>query len=143
MNDLFLLAQASGEDETQGESQTPGESQTTSTKQDGTEPGKGTAPARKPSLFDSGFIWVILAMFLVIYFVMMRPQRKRQQEHKQMLGNLKRGNRIRTIGGIVGTVVDVQEDEVVVKVDESNNTKMHFVRSAIGTVLAEETAEKK
>ena len=139
MNDLFFLAQASGE----GEGQSQGESQTTSTKQDSTEPGKGTAPARKPSLFDSGFIWVILAMFLVIYFVMMRPQRKRQQEHKQMLGNLKRGNRIRTIGGIVGTVVDVQEDEVVVKVDESNNTKMHFVRNAIGTVLAEETVEKK
>ena len=107
-------------------------------------PGDGTAPTRQPpkGLFDSGIIWVLLMMFVVIYFVMMRPQKKKQQQHKQMLENLKKNDRIRTIGGIIGTVVDVRNDEVVVKVDESSNTKIRFQRSAVGTIITGETQEK-
>ena len=55
-----------------------------------------------------------------------------------MLDNMKRGDRIQTIGGILGTVVEVREGEVVVKVDESNNTKIKFSRSAIQRVVTEE-----
>jgi preprotein translocase subunit YajC len=60
-----------------------------------------------------------------------------------MLSQLKRGDRVQTIGGILGTVVEARESEVVLKVDESANTKIRFSRSAIHRVLDEETAEEK
>jgi preprotein translocase subunit YajC len=54
-----------------------------------------------------------------------------------MLKGLKRNDRVQTIGGILGTVVETRDDVVVLKVDEANNVKMHFNRSAIKEVLHE------
>lgn len=85
---------------------------------------------------------MFLLMFAVMYFILFRPQQKQRKQHQQMLDTLKKNDRIRTIGGIMGTVVDVKETEVVVKVDESNNTKMHFARNAISKVLTEEEIKK-
>ena len=142
MNNFWLLAQAATEGESAPAAEQTSAAPETATKTEAT--GTGTAPQKQPpkGIFDSGIIWVLLMMFVVIYFVMMRPQKKKQQEHKQMLDNLKKNDRIRTIGGIIGTVVDVRNDEVVVKIDEASNTKIRFQRSAIGTVIAGETLEK-
>jgi preprotein translocase subunit YajC len=109
-----------------------------------TAPGGPEQPAteqKTKSLWDMGV--PLLLMFVVLYFLMFRGPRKKQQQHKQMLENLKKNDRIRTIGGIIATVVDVRGDEVVVKIDEANNTKMHVIRNAIGEVLVEkdETAK--
>jgi len=142
MDNFWLLAQAA----TEGES-APAAEQTSATPETATKteaPGTETAPTkqRPKGIFDSGIIWVLMMMFVVIYFVMMRPQKKKQQQHKQMLGNLKKSDRVRTIGGIIGTVVDVRDDEVVVKIDEASNTKIRFQRSAIGTVITESDLQK-
>ena len=59
-----------------------------------------------------------------------------------MLANLKRGDRIQTIGGILGSVVEARENEVVIKIDESTNTKIRIVRDAIKKVTAEESETK-
>lgn len=80
----------------------------------------------------------IALMLVVMYFFMFRGQRKRQREHQQMLDSVQKNARVRTIGGIIGTIVDVRDDEVVLKIDESTNTKMRVARSAIGKVLREE-----
>lgn len=88
------------------------------------------------------FIPVIL-MIGVFYWILMRGQRKEQRRFQQMLAALKRNDRVQTVGGILGTVVDVRGDEVVVKVDEANNVKLRFVRSAIKAVVAESDPEKK
>ena len=95
------------------------------------------------SLMDKNFLFLMLAMFAIMYFVMIRPQKKKQQEQKKMLQEVGKGTRIRTIGGIIGTIVSEQEDEVVIKIDETTNTKMRIVRSAIGKVLTEEEEPKK
>ena len=76
-------------------------------------------------------------MFVVLYFFLFRGPRKKQQQHKKMLGTMKKNDRVKTIGGIIGTVVDVRDHEVVLKIDETNNVKMHFARSAISQVFAE------
>jgi preprotein translocase subunit YajC len=55
-----------------------------------------------------------------------------------MLNSLQKNTRIRTIGGIIGTVVDVRDDEIILKIDESNNTKIRVLRNAISTVLTDE-----
>jgi preprotein translocase subunit YajC len=85
-------------------------------------------------------------VFLIFYFLIIRPQNKRQKETKQMLDQLKKGDKIQTIGGIRGKITSVKEDSVIVEVD--NDTKMEFVRSAIATVInpeskADKAADKK
>ncbi len=101
------------------------------------DPGGETPPADRPkSLFENPFIPIIL-MFVVLYFFLFRGPRKKQQQHKQMLGAMKKNDRVKTIGGIIGTVVDVRDHEVVLKIDETSNVKMHFARNAISQVFGE------
>ena len=77
-------------------------------------------------------------VFVLMYFMLFRAPKKRQQEHSKMVAGLKKNDRIRTIGGVLATVLDVRDDEIVIKIDESNNTKMRVVPSAIAAVLNEE-----
>ncbi|GAB6088630.1 preprotein translocase subunit YajC [Spirochaeta dissipatitropha] len=73
-------------------------------------------------------------VFLIFYFLILRPQNKRQKEQANMQESLKKGDRVVTIGGIRGVIASVKEDSVVLKVDE--NAKMEFNRSAISSVLS-------
>lgn len=81
----------------------------------------------------------VIGMMLIFWFFIMRGNRREQRKFQDMLANMKRNDRVQTIGGILGTVVDVRGDEVVVKVDEANNVKLRFVRSAIKQVFADAT----
>lgn len=83
----------------------------------------------------------LILIFVVMYFLLMRGPRKQQQKHKQMVQTLKKNDRVRTIGGIFGTVVDVKDDEIVLKVDESNNTKIRISTTAVGKNLSHEGKE--
>ena len=98
-----------------------------------------TAPVtRKPSPFRSSS-WIFIGlMFVVMYFLLFRGPRKKQQEHRQMVQTLGKNDRVRTIGGIIGTVVDIKDDEITLKIDESNNTKIKVVPSAIGKNLSKD-----
>ena len=82
-------------------------------------------------LGQQGFIYIMLAVLVLMWVWMGRGKKKEQKKRQEMLGNLKKGDRITTIGGIVGSVIEVKPDEVVVKVDETNNTRMRFARWAI------------
>lgn len=74
----------------------------------------------------------VVAMFAVLYFLMIRPQQKRQKKTNMMLGSLKKGDKVVTIGGLHGTVLDLDNDTVVIRVNEA--TKMTFDRSAIRSI---------
>lgn len=99
-----------------------------------------TKPTTQPVVEDSG--WSSPQMLLLVgagaLFLMMilsgRGRRKEQAKHREMLANLKKGDKIQTIGGIIGTVIEVRADEVTVKVDETNNVRMRFSRRAIHVV---------
>ena len=81
-----------------------------------------------------GFNLIIMIFFLlIIYFVMIRPQRKRDKEVAAMRSALKPGDDVVTIGGIIGRVVKVNEDTVVVQVG-SEKVKVEFLKTAIGSV---------
>jgi len=143
MNDLFeaLLAQATEEPPATGDAPAsqPADSAETeagTTQQDPGATEQDTTPPATPCGKD--MIIPLILMMVVMYFFMLRGPRKKQQQQKQMLQAIKKNDRIRTIGGIFGTVVDVRDDEVVIKVDESNNTKIHLSRSAIAAVTQEE-----
>ena len=90
-----------------------------------------------PPFYASPWFPAVLGI-LVFYFILIRPQKNKDKSRNNMLANLKRGDRVQTIGGILGTVVEAREDEVVLKVDETNNTKLKFARSAINKVVEEE-----
>ena len=84
-----------------------------------------------------------LILVMVLFIWMTTRLRKRQEKIKQdMLGGMKRGDRVQTIGGILGNVVEVRDDRILLKVDESNNTKVWFARSAVHRVLGEEAEAK-
>jgi preprotein translocase subunit YajC len=88
-----------------------------------------------PTLVTFGLV------FAIFYFLIIRPQNKRQKETKQMLAAIKKGDRVVTIGGIRGTIFSVKDDVVVLKVDD--NAKLQFSKSAISSVLDKKAASAK
>src|SRR6185437_11345247 len=90
-------------------------------------------------LFDSSNAMVqflpLVLIFVVFYFLLIRPQQKKQKEHRGMLNDLRRGDRVVTGGGIIGTVNRVVSAEEV-EVDIATGTRVKIVRSTITSVLA-------
>ncbi len=98
--------------------------------------GQGGVDSLIPTIATFGLV------FVVFYFLIIRPQNKKQKEAKKMMSSLKKGDKVQTIGGLRGTVWQVNEkaDAVVIKTDE--DVKLEFVRSAIATVLEQKPAEE-
>ena len=114
-----------------------------------TAPGSAAPASATPATKEPPF-WaspMVLPLFLIaIFFIFMSRSKKKQEKQAQDLrNNLKRGDRVQTIGGVLGTVVEARDTEVLVKVDETNNTKIRFSRNAIHRVIVEDAAaaEKK
>jgi preprotein translocase subunit YajC len=82
----------------------------------------------------------LVAIIAIFYFLILRPQNKKQKETQKMLSTLKKGDRVITIGGIHGIIQSVKESTVIIKVDE--NTKLEFNRGAISTVSSQGKEEK-
>jgi len=99
-----------------------------------------TAPTPPPAWTQ--FVPIVLIV-VVFYLFFWRGKRNEDRKRTDMLSQLKRGDRIQTIGGILGTVIEAREHEVLVKVDESSNTKIRFTRSAVNRVVEEEKSESK
>jgi preprotein translocase subunit YajC len=103
---------------------------------------EGAAPAVSPLL---SFLPSVVMVMLLYYFLIAKPQRQRESGHKILLQNLKKNDRVVTIGGIYGVVVNVQreQDEVTIKVDESTNAKLRVTFNAIARVItADEPGDK-
>jgi preprotein translocase subunit YajC len=83
-------------------------------------------------------------LFLVFYFIVMRPHKREQAQRKAMLAGVKKNDRVLTIGGIYGVVTNVQResDEVTIKVDESTNAKLRVTLSSIARILGDEPSEE-
>lgn len=85
--------------------------------------------------------WIYLgAMVLLFYFVLIRPQRKQQKERAAMLSKLKKGDKVVTIGGIHGTVTDLTEERVTLKVNDTS--RIVFERGAINSILTDDEKEE-
>ena len=103
--------------------------------------GTGTAGSASTSVGMLGSMVPFLLIILIFYFLMIRPQNKKQKETEAMLNALKKGDKVITIGGIHGVISSVKEKTVIIKVDE--NTKLEFNRSAVSSVeLSDEEKAK-
>jgi preprotein translocase subunit YajC len=89
-------------------------------------------------------LFPFLMMFLIIWFMIIRPQRKRQKEMDLMLNNLKIHDQIITTGGIYGTIVNIKKEKntVVVRIDETTNTRIEMQRIAIAAVIKQEKEDE-
>ena len=90
-----------------------------------------------PSAALTTFIWMA-AMFVIMYYVMIRPQSKRQKEQQRLISALKTGDRVVTSSGIHGMITNVKDTTVTVKV--ADNVKIEMEKSAVANVAAK-TAE--
>lgn len=96
-----------------------------------------TARTREQNPFGN-WLWIYVALMLVMVFVFFRGPQKQKQERKKLVQSLQKNDRVQTIGGIFGTVVDIKGDEITLKIDESNNTKIKIASSAIGRNLSQD-----
>jgi preprotein translocase subunit YajC len=87
----------------------------------------------------SGLI-MMLVIFAIFYFILIRPQQKKMKEHKKMIENLKKDNKIITAGGMYGTVKNVTANTLTVEIADGVRVKVS--RSSVGTVLTDEEAAK-
>ncbi len=97
----------------------------------GDVPAEMSGPASIVALLGS--LLPMILIFVVFYFFLIRPQKKKDKQIKEMLNNLKKGDRICTIGGIYGTIVSLKDDTVTLAVGK-DNLSMVLKRSAIATV---------
>ncbi len=77
-------------------------------------------------------------IFGIFYFFIIRPQQKRQKELSKLVEGVKKGDKIVTSGGILGIVTSVQQDYVVIKTGDSDQTKMEVLKSAITGIRGQE-----
>ena len=85
--------------------------------------------------------WPILLIVVIFYFLLWRPQKKQQKERASLLGSLKKGQKIVTIGGIYGEIVELDDEKVKVQVSEK--VELTFARTAVANVLSKKNKEEK
>jgi preprotein translocase subunit YajC len=110
----------------------PGESRTLVPGTPGDIGGPGASPAANP--FGNIILIMFLVLGLMIVFSIM-GQRRERKKREALIGAVKKNDRVQTVGGVVGTIVELKPDTVVLKVDEATNTRITFARSAIQQVL--------
>ena len=110
------------------------------------ETGQTTATDSKPATGDPAIKpktpdWLMMSMWVLIFmamYLLLFSPRRRQKQQEKMIKGLQKNDRVRTVGGILGTVVEVRENEIVLKVDESTNTKIRVVPGAISKLASDE-----
>jgi preprotein translocase subunit YajC len=100
----------------------------------------GTLAQCAPQGEGGGSPWssvlMIALVFVIFYFLLIRPQQKRQKDHQKLLESLKKGDRVVTSGGMYGNVVGVKDDIVVLKIAE--NVKIEVAKSAVTHIVSRE-----
>ncbi len=79
---------------------------------------------------------MMVFLFAIMYFMMIRPQKRREKERKEMLNAVKSGNRVLLTSGMIGQVINVKENTLIIQISE--NTKVECVRAAISQVLGDD-----
>lgn len=85
-----------------------------------------------------------ILMFVVMYFLILRPQKRKEKDRKAMISRVKKNDKVVTSGGIHGIITSVRENEIILRIDDAKDVKVKLDRSAIAAVLEvshEETEE--
>ena len=90
-----------------------------------------------------GGLMPIVLVMVIFYFLLIRPQQKRAKQHKEMLSAIRRGDKIVTSGGLMGTVVKVLDDSDIVEVEIAKGIKVSVVRAMIADIRGKTEPIKK
>lgn len=101
------------------------------------QPAGGAAPAGGGL---AGFLPIII-LFAIFYFLLIRPQQKKAKEHREMIGNLKKGQRIVTSGGIYGTIVSL--DDTTIGLEIAEKVKIKISRGNVAALISDNEAAQK
>ena len=82
------------------------------------------------------FLPLMVIMFAVMYFLIIRPQKQKEKKRQEMISNVRKQDRIVTAGGVHGVVVSAKENEVIVRVDDAKDVKLKVDKSALTSVSA-------
>ena len=80
------------------------------------------------------FLPLMIIMFAVMYFLIIRPQKQKEKKRKEMISNVRKQDKVVTAGGVHGVVVSVKENEVIVRVDDAKDVKIKVDKSALTSV---------
>ena len=94
---------------------------------------QAAAPAAASQQSPFGMFGMMALLFGIMYFMMIRPQRRREKERKEMIANIKTGDRVLLTSGILGRIRNVNETSIMVQI--ADNTKIEVVKGAISQVL--------
>ncbi|MDI9448270.1 MAG: preprotein translocase subunit YajC [Bacillota bacterium] len=86
-------------------------------------------------------ILYIVALFAILYFLMIRPQQQRQKRHQEMIKSLRPDDRVTTVGGIFGTIVKLKEDSIILRI--ADNVRIEVLKNSISQVISKEEEEGK
>ena len=103
-----------------------------------------TAPAAPPAA-TSPPIWMYIApialMLFVLYFLTIRPQKKKEDDRKKMIDSVKKGDKVLTIGGIYGTIVQIKDEDLIIRIDPAKDICVKLTRAGIHRVITSEKGE--
>lgn len=102
----------------------------------GAAPGAGQPARPSQSPFGPQFMFIMLGLIVVMIIVSTIGPRRERKKREAMINAIKKHDRVQTVGGVIGAIVELKPDFVVLKVDESANTRITFARSAIQQVLS-------
>ena len=134
MNNIWILAQAGSNEGPTGITSGPVTEENEAVTAVSSDPNALPTQKQKPLIP----FWVLIPLMVVMVFMLFRGPQKQKKQRKQLAQSLKKNDRVQTIGGIIGTIVNIKGDEVTLKIDESNNTKITIVASAIGKNISTE-----
>jgi len=108
----------------------------------GTAP-TATAPTTTGAAASGGFgsIWFIVILFILMYVMLILPQKRQEKKHKQMLSQIKKGDKILTSSGIIGKVVSVSSDKIRIRTAEK--TELDITKNAVGAVMSKAAEDTK
>lgn len=98
-------------------------------------PAGGAGQPNQAPTMGNGLLLMFIPLFLLLILMSSLGARKEKKKRMEMLNALGRYDQVQTMGGMIGTIVEIKGDEIVLKVDEATNTKIHFARSAVQSVL--------
>ncbi|MGB2764043.1 MAG: preprotein translocase subunit YajC [Candidatus Aminicenantaceae bacterium] len=97
-------------------------------------------PGARPQTSILTAMFPFILVFVIFYFLLIRPQRVKQKKHQEMVEQLKSGDKIVTSGGIYGTVMGVQKDRIEVKI--ASNVKIDITKNSVAAILTPPKQEK-
>ena len=111
----------------------PGDPVAASTATTGADGAAGAAA--RPAGDPFGMIWILIPFLVIMILVSVMGQRREKKKRQSLMSSMKKHDEVQTAGGIIGSVVEIKDDTVVLKVDENSNVRMTFTKSAIVQIL--------